>query len=301
MKNIFENTKSIWVKYSDYEIKKDDLGIEYITPTKDATPTMYKPFGNSEQIVLDAINIGKMLIAKDDDKIIDKAIMKFIKNYGLLGIMTAIPTTPSFMEYEAVYLMKNPFLDEENMETFSYLRYFFPFEKPEISKQGKESRWDISGDVGSMALALTLSNEPMGFALCLQKIYAERYDWIKMMFKDWAFTFITAFLFYNDKDSLTDNQKQIYQKSIMVYDGIAPIYHIALKEDKPVLVWSFHSLSTMIRIMFSTILTDEKNPLRLCKHCQKTFIASRPNVIFCSNKCKNQYNVYKTRNKDKED
>ncbi len=83
----------------------------------------------------------------------------------------------------------------------------------------------------------------------LQKMYAERYDWIKIMFKDWAFTFITAFLFYNDKDTLT----------------------------------------------------DEKNPLRLCKHCQNAFIASRPNVLFCSNKFKNQYNVYKTRNKDKED
>ena len=143
MKNIFENTKSIWVKYSDYEIKKADNGVDYITPTSNATPIMYKPFDVSEQLVVGAINIGKMLIAREDEKKIDKAIMKFVKDFGLLGIMTAIPTTPSFMDYEAVYLTKNPFIEDESMNTFSYLGYFFPFEKPELSKNGKESRWDV--------------------------------------------------------------------------------------------------------------------------------------------------------------
>lgn len=100
MKNIFENTKSIWVKYSDYELKKADNGVVYITPTSKATPIMYKPFDVSEQLVVGAINIGKMLIAREDEKKIDKAIMKFVKNFGLLGIMTAIPTTPSFMDYD---------------------------------------------------------------------------------------------------------------------------------------------------------------------------------------------------------
>lgn len=45
MKNIFENTKSIWVKYSDYEIKKADNGVDYITPTSNATPIMRHIFG----------------------------------------------------------------------------------------------------------------------------------------------------------------------------------------------------------------------------------------------------------------
>ena len=125
MKNIFENTKSIWVKYSDYEMKKADNGVVYITPTSNATPIMYKPFDVYEQLVVGAINIGKMLIAREDEKKIDTAIMKFVKDFGLLGIMTAIPTTPSFMDYEAVYLTKNPFVEDESMNTFSYLGYFF--------------------------------------------------------------------------------------------------------------------------------------------------------------------------------
>ncbi|EDY33536.1 hypothetical protein RUMLAC_00654 [[Ruminococcus] lactaris ATCC 29176] len=48
---------------------------------------------------------------------------------------------------------------------------------------------------------------------------------------------------------------------------------------------------------FSFMLTDESCEMKLCKHCGKAFIASRKGNEFCSPKCKNQYNVYKTRAK----
>ena len=51
--------------------------------------------------------------------------------------------------------------------------------------------------------------------------------------------------------------------------------------------------------MFSFILTDEKSSLKVCKHCEDAFVAGRPNSVFCSGKCKNQYNVYKSRAKDR--
>ena len=41
--------------------------------------------------------------------------MEFVTRYGLLGLMTALPTTPTFMDYEAVYLPKNHFIREESM------------------------------------------------------------------------------------------------------------------------------------------------------------------------------------------
>lgn len=46
--------------------------------------------------------------------------------------------------------------------------------------------------------------------------------------------------------------------------------------------------------------TDEKSTLKVCKHCGNAFIAGRPNSVFCSDRCKNQYNVYKSRTKDKD-
>ena len=46
---------------------------------------------------------------------------------------------------------------------------------------------------------------------------------------------------------------------------------------------------------------DGDQPLRLCKHCQKVFLGSRSNAAFCSPRCKNQYNVYKSRGKNRTD
>ncbi len=61
------------------------------------------------------------------------------------------------------------------------------------------------------------------------------------------------------------------------------------------------ALNAGMLMMFSFMLVDEAKPLRLCKHCQKVFLGSRANSAFCSARCKNQYNVYKTRAKSRED
>ena len=77
-------------------------------------------------------------------------------------------------------------------------------------------------------------------------------------------------------------------------------YRIALL-DKPTIIWDFRSLLLGVQMMFSFMLTDEAKPLRVCRHCDKVFIAGHPNAAFCSPRCKNQYNVYKSRAKKAEE
>ena len=67
--------------------------------------------------------------------------------------------------------------------------------------------------------------------------------------------------------------------------------------DKPTIIWDFHSLLLGVQMMFSFMLTNSKNPIRLCRHCTKAFVASRPSAVFCSPQCKNKHNVYKSRAK----
>ena len=62
-------------------------------------------------------------------------------------------------------------------------------------------------------------------------------------------------------------------------------------------VWNFGSLAIAVQMLFSLSITDDKKPIRVCKQYAKAFIPPRPNAVFCSSKCKNQYNVYKSRNK----
>ena len=93
---------------------------------------------------------------------------------------------------------------------------------------------------------------------------------------------------------MSPEQRLLMQQGMEAFGGIAPTYRIALL-DKPTIVWDFHSLMLGIQMMFSFMLTDTEKPIRICKHCLQTFVASRPSAIFCSPQCKNKYNVYKSR------
>ena len=300
MNSLFERTSSQWVRYDSYEWKKAEDGNLYLTPVKDAQPKIYDPLQNSQQLVVDALNIGRMCMSRKPDAEIQDAIREFAGKYGLFGLMTALPTTPKFMDYEAVYLPKNPFIREETMSTADYLALFFPFENLDMAKRGIESVWNVKGDRVMLALALTMSDLPMAVNMSFQREYAERYDWLKRQFTEWIFLFTSCFLYYKDYEISSEETRQLYRESMAAFDGNAPSYHIALY-DKPTIVWDFHSLLLGIQMMFSFMLTDDKNPLRLCKHCTKVFVANRPSNQFCSPECKNRYNVYKSRAKKKEE
>ena len=124
MKDLFKHASSSWVKYDRYEWKKDKNNKFYITPAPNAMPKIYDPLKEYQQMVLDALNVGLMIRTSSKRKI-REAIMEFVTKYGLLGLMTALPTTPSFIDYKAVYLPTNHFLREEVMDTQKYLSYFF--------------------------------------------------------------------------------------------------------------------------------------------------------------------------------
>ena len=300
MINLFKNTSSNWVRYDKYEWKEDKAGTLYITPAPDAQPSLYDPLKDSEQLVLKAVNLGLMCMDKKNTKEqLQDAIMDFVTCYGLLGFMTALPTTPEFITYEAVYLPKNHFIKEESLTTENYLSCFFPFDKIDFRKRGMESSWSTD-NIEMIALIMALKNKPQAVLMSFQKEYAERYDWLVTLFKDWAFTFMSSFLYYQDFDMLDDMQKQLYRQGMAAFGGIAPTYHIELL-DRPTIVWDFHSLLLGVQMMFSFMITDEKSTLKVCKHCGNAFVAGRPNSVFCSAKCKNQYNVYKSRAKNKDE
>ena len=296
MKNLFEHSRSHWVRYDRYELKTAADGKRYITPRKNAKPDIYNPLKEAPGIVLDALNVGMLMMNRRSEDEVEKAIWAFVTHYGLLGLMTALPTTPSFMDYEAVYLPKNHFIKEESMATEDYLALLYPFDKLDVVKKGVESSCNVSGDNMMIALTMTFMDEPMAKNMSFQREYAEPYDWVAQQFKDWAFTLTTSILYYNDYGSIDEDTRNLYRKAMVAFGGIAPSYHIELLE-KPTIYWDFHSLLLGIQMMFSFMLVDDAKPLRLCKHCQKVFLGSRVNSAFCSARCKNQYNVYKSRGK----
>ena len=287
--NLFEHTHAHWAKYSDYEWRTASDGYDYLLPTADAKLSVYDPIQQADALVVETVNIGLLLFHKASDSKLKEAMLSFAHRYGLLGLMTALPTTPRFVEYEKVYLPKNPYIRQETMETQDYLRFFFPFAMPDFHKRGIESLWQISGeDRMQIALAITFRDEPQAKAMSFMRGYGERFDWLKEVFRDWAFAFTSAYLYEHDRKCLDRNAQELYRQGIACFEGNVPGYHLELR-DHPVMVWDFHSLLLTIRFFFSLGLTDTKNPLKMCEHCQRAFIARRADSRFCSDDCRKRY------------
>ena len=280
MKDLFKHASSSWVRYSRYEWRKDKNNKYYITPAPDAMPRIYDPLKEYQQMVLDALNVG-LMIRQSTKRKIREAIMGFVSKYGLLGLMTALPTTPTFIDYKAVYFLTNHFIREEVLDTETYLGYFFPFEKPDFRKKGKESVWFIQNDRTMIALAMTFRKEPQAQVMCFMRNYAERFDWLEQVFQDWSFTFLSSFLFYEDAENLDEDTRDIYRQGMAAFGGIAPSYHMELRE-RPTIVWDYHSLLLAIQMMFSFMLADETSHLTLCRNCMKAFFTSEDTQDCCT-------------------
>ena len=292
MKQLFERTSSCWVRYDKYVIRKDANGVKYITAAPDARPTIIDPLEDAQTMVLDALNAGRLFFGrKATEREQEAGILRFVHRYGLLGFITALPTTPKFMDYEKVYLPKNHFIREEALETEQFLDYFYPFKKPLLRKRGMEYTWEVEGNTDAIALELTFSSEPTAKRMSFQKEYAEPLDWIAKALKDLTFPFITSKYFYEEADAFDADEKKLMAQGVAAFGGIAPTYRIALL-DKPTIVWDFHSLLIGLQMMFSFMMAEEKTPLRMCAHCDTIFVANRSNQRFCSNPCRRRGEYY---------
>ena len=92
MLNLFERSRSHWVRYDHYELKTTEDGKRYITPGRSANPNVYNPLKEVPSLVLNALNVGMLMMGCKPDAEVEKAIMEFITRYGLLGLMTALHT-----------------------------------------------------------------------------------------------------------------------------------------------------------------------------------------------------------------
>ena len=286
MKQLFERVSSYWVRYDKYEIRTDAKGTKYITAAADAKPDIFDPLEDAQAMVLEALNVGRLFFGnKAPEKEREAAVLRFVHHYGLLGFITALPTTPKFMLYEKVYLPKNHFIREESLETEQFLDYFFPFKKLNLRKRGVESIWEVEGDTDAVALAMTFASDPDAMSMSFQKEYAEPLDWIAKALKDMTFPLITSKYFYEHGDAFDADEKKLMAQGVAAFGGIAPTYRIALL-DKPTIVWDFHSLLIGLQMMFSFMMAEDKTPLRMCDSCDTIFVAKRKTQRYCCDKCR---------------
>lgn len=104
IKALFPNLSATWVRWSDYEIKRFS-DIPYLVPTAGAVEFPYSYAEQTNELVADALNLGKQLFQDDflgqyyerayaenpeqqeKNAGAEKACLEFARKYGLLGLV----------------------------------------------------------------------------------------------------------------------------------------------------------------------------------------------------------------------
>lgn len=83
LKNIFPDFNAMWTRWSNYEIA-EVLNVRYIMPTANATALPYSITENLQELLTDALNLGKAIYQKSDEA--EHICLTFAQKHGLLGL-----------------------------------------------------------------------------------------------------------------------------------------------------------------------------------------------------------------------
>ena len=195
MKYLVDEDSSSWLFFRRYELKEGPDGRKYIMPDQNSYPWPYDVLEKKEELVLAAVNVGLLVLGKKSEDVIQDAVMEFVSKYGLLGMMTALPVTPEYMEYDITFFPPNRFIREKGMNTDDYQKIFYPFHDLEKVRKNLEPDWDDHKQRKFWLMRNIAANQPSTVRMSFMHEYAEPYDWVVTQFKDWAYM-LTCCYFY---------------------------------------------------------------------------------------------------------
>lgn len=254
-----------YTRYSEYEIRKNKQGERVVIPTRTAHLKTYDPTENAEEILTAMLNTGRSMKEATPEKA-EELILDFVNQYGLLGAIAELPLNKDFYNHELVFIDDNLFTASGVMATEDFEDLFFSKGKPKITKSFKLTDYIASRN------------------------YSEPITWIAEYIHELYEVLLLSVKYKTEPDAvsvlLNDRLKTNIRYSLTVTDRIQMQY-------------KFHSLMGVLNFTMANLLSADGSPLKICKHCQKTFISQNKRSEFCSERCRNQFNVYKSRAKAK--
>lgn len=254
-----------YVRYSEYEIRESEQGERVSIPARTAQLETYDPIENAEEILTAMLNTGRSMKEATPEKA-EELILDFVNRYGLLGAITELPLNKDFYNHELVFIDDNLFISSGVMATKDFEDLFFEKAKPKITKSFKLTDYIKS------------------------KNYSEPITWIAEYIHELYEILLLSVKYKTEPDAI----------SFLLNDRLKTNIRYRLTvTDKIQMQYEFYSLIGVLNYTMANLLSAEGVPLKICKHCQKAFISQNKRAEFCSERCRNQFNVYKSRAKAK--
>lgn len=254
-----------YARYSEYEIRENKQGEQVVIPARTAQLKTYNPIEHTEEILIALLNTGRSMKDVTPEKA-EELILDFVNRYGLLGAIAELPLNKDFYNHELVFIDDNLFTASGIMSTKDFEDLFFEKAKPKITKS-----FNLTDYIKS-------------------KNYSEPITWIAEYIHELYEVLLLSVKYKTEPESasflLNDRLKTNIRYRLTVTDKIQMQYEI-------------HSLMGVLNFTMANLLSAEGAPLKICKHCKKAFISQNKRAEFCSERCRNQFNVYKSRAKAK--
>ncbi len=278
-KNIYK-----FSKYKIIEISKT----KYIAPADNAKSSTVVDLESSyaESVLIEFMNLGKSAIYKESD--LEEKVIEFVNKYSTLGLINDFPINKYFFLDEKIVLKDYNYIENSDMTTIidrkEYFKLFFPtytdkqIEKliKDATKLAEESAMEkyITSDINKLITGSDAYYEPLD------------------MFIQYA-VYLYNLLNYsslNDEINTTELLKQFSANNIKM----------SLTQNGTFSVeFQVNCLKQYLDYYFAKTVSKEINLLKICKFCNKAFLANNPKAEYDTPQCKNKANVYKSRAKNK--
>lgn len=262
-------------KYSEYVIKEIEER-KYIFPSDNAQIQESNINEKVADVLIELLDIGKSVYFNETD--VEGKVMDFVSKYGLLGFINYFPINELYFLDNEIVLKQDKAIDEYliKADVVSYIRIFMP----------------------------NLLNQDIVDKIIMAKenIKANRItEKSKMLIN---MNFVYSHDYGEPLETITKYAKQLYEDLMKIQNEDTNDLNVkdfvTLFESKKgkELVLKYETLKNAMDAVFVSEVMAEVRKLKICKYCDKPFIAVNPKAEYDTPGCKNKANVYKFRSKN---
>ena len=282
-KNIF--------KFAKYDIKEINKK-KYIFPDSiNKEPSSGAPLIDiekdfEESILIDLLNIGKLAFYNETD--LEKSVLDFVNKYSTLGLINDLPLNKYFFLDDKIVLKDYNYIGNSDLTTVvdrkKYFKLFFPTCD---DNQIKELINEVTKLTETPAMEKYILSD-VNKLLAGSNLYCEPLDMF-IQYAKYLYSLLTN-ISNEDNYKIDELLKQFEINNIKM--------SLSRKETLSV-EFQITCLKQYIDYYFAKTVAKDINLLKICKFCNKAFIANNPKAEYDTPQCKNKANVYKSRAKNK--
>lgn len=267
--------------FDTYKIEEIN-GTEYIIPDKKAKSFPVISNDRINEAMIDLLNIGKKIYYKESVE--NDEILEYVRNYGLFGFMSDFSMNRYyFLDNEVVLRDYNFIKFKDSVHKMNIIEYMKIFLPKLTEKQIQKRIDDCKKEIGTATMEKYLTPE-INKKLIYSEDYAEPMD----MFIKYAK------LLYETLKDIIDNPRSAKISPILELNNLS---NTLVRMPSEIGI-KYNYLKQAIDLNFLICMTQDVAILKICRYCNKAFIAYNIKAEYDSPNCKNKANVYKSRSRN---